>query len=102
MAVLAGTGFFTVEVLSWRGLVTYYVLFLLQLETRRVALGGISTPPRNGSLRWLATLLTRRPAASVDVRMCCMAVMPTGVNDFHPFRVALEDPETCHWLGNIV
>src|SRR4051812_42281660 len=28
-AVLAGTDFFTVEVLTWRGLVTYYVLFFL-------------------------------------------------------------------------
>jgi hypothetical protein len=27
MDVLAGTDFFTVEVLIWRGLVTYYVLF---------------------------------------------------------------------------
>jgi len=27
MDVLAGTDFFTVEVLTWRGLVTYYVLF---------------------------------------------------------------------------
>src|SRR6476469_4649243 len=33
MAVLAGTDFFTVEVLTWRGLVTYYVLFFLHLET---------------------------------------------------------------------
>src|SRR5215831_20442603 len=32
MAVLAGTDFFTVEVLTWRGLVTYYVLFFLHLE----------------------------------------------------------------------
>jgi len=29
MAVLAGTDFFTVEVLTWRGLVTYYVLFFI-------------------------------------------------------------------------
>jgi hypothetical protein len=35
MAVLAGTDFFTVEVLSWRGLVTYYVLFFLQLWPAR-------------------------------------------------------------------
>jgi hypothetical protein len=27
MAVLAGTDFFTVEILSWRGLVTYHVLY---------------------------------------------------------------------------
>src|SRR5262249_24423873 len=33
MDVLAGTDFFTVEVLTWRGLVTYYVLFFLHLET---------------------------------------------------------------------
>ena len=41
MDVLAGTDFFTVEVLTWRGLVTYYVLFFLHLETRRVSLAGI-------------------------------------------------------------
>jgi len=33
MAVLAGADFFTVEVLTWRGLATYYVLFFIQLET---------------------------------------------------------------------
>ena len=36
MNVLAGCDFFTVEVLTWRGLVTYYVLFFLHLESRRV------------------------------------------------------------------
>ena len=36
MDVLAGTDFFTVEVLTLKGLVTYYVLFFIQLETRRV------------------------------------------------------------------
>ena len=49
MAVLAGTDFFTVEVLTWRGLVTYYVLFFLHLETRRVTLGGQTRHP-HGSL----------------------------------------------------
>ena len=45
MAVLTGVDFFTVEVLTWRGLVTYYVLFFLQLETRRVTLAGITRHP---------------------------------------------------------
>lgn len=45
MAVLAGTDFFTVEVLTWRGLVTYYILFFLHLETRRVTLAGITRHP---------------------------------------------------------
>src|SRR5215472_1885939 len=43
--VLSGTDFFTVEVLTWRGLVAYYVLFFLHLETRRVSLAGITRHP---------------------------------------------------------
>jgi hypothetical protein len=45
MAVIAGVDFFTVEVLTWRGLSTYYVLFLLNLETRRVTIAGITRHP---------------------------------------------------------
>ena len=45
MAVLAGIDFFTVEVLTWRGLATYYVLFFIHLESRRVTLGGITKHP---------------------------------------------------------
>ena len=45
MAVLAGVDFFTVEVLTWRGLATYYVLFFLHLESRRVSLAGITRHP---------------------------------------------------------
>lgn len=45
MAVMSGIDFFAVEVLTWRGLATYYVLFLIQLETRRVTLAGITRHP---------------------------------------------------------
>jgi putative transposase len=45
MSVLAGIDFFTVEVLTWRGLATYYVLFFLHLETRRITLAGITQHP---------------------------------------------------------
>lgn len=45
MDVLVGTDFFTVEVLTLKGLVTYYVLFFLQLESRRVCLAGITPHP---------------------------------------------------------
>jgi transposase InsO family protein len=45
MAVLAGIDFFTVEVLTWRGLVTYYVLFFIHLGSRRVSLAGITRHP---------------------------------------------------------
>src|SRR5215831_12443131 len=43
--VLAGADFFTVEVLTWRGLVTYYVLFFMEVGSRRVSLGGITRHP---------------------------------------------------------
>src|SRR5919106_1987327 len=45
MDVLVGTDFFTVEVLTWRCLVTYYVLFFIELESRRVWIGGITQHP---------------------------------------------------------
>jgi hypothetical protein len=34
MDVLVGTDFFTVDVLTWRSLVTYYVLFFIHLDSR--------------------------------------------------------------------
>src|SRR5215475_3935825 len=45
MDVLVGADFFTVEVLTWRGLVTYYVLFFIEVGSRRVSLGGITRHP---------------------------------------------------------
>ena len=52
MAVLAGADFFTVEVLTWRGLITYYVLFFLHLEARRVSLAaGITRHPTEEWMR---------------------------------------------------
>lgn len=45
--VLAGADFFTVEVLTWRGLVTYYVLFFIEVGRRRVRLGGITRHPES-------------------------------------------------------
>ena len=54
MAVLAGADFFTVEVLTWKGLATYYVLFFIQLETRRVTLGGITQHPTEAWMEQMA------------------------------------------------
>ena len=45
LAVLAGTDFFTVEVLTLRGLVTYYVLFFIHLESRKIDIAGITVHP---------------------------------------------------------
>ena len=37
--------FFTTEVLTLKGLLTYYVLFFIHLETRRVRLVGFTPSP---------------------------------------------------------
>ena len=51
LALLAGTDFFTAEVLTLRGLVTYYVLFFIHLESRRVYVSGITVHPHLESRR---------------------------------------------------
>ncbi|HYY72649.1 MAG TPA: helix-turn-helix domain-containing protein [Candidatus Bathyarchaeia archaeon] len=43
--VLVGMDFFTTEVLTLTGLLTYYVLFFIHLETRRVRLAGFTPYP---------------------------------------------------------
>jgi putative transposase len=45
MAVLVATDFFTVEVLTLRGLIAYYVLFFIDLEIRRICLAGVTHHP---------------------------------------------------------
>jgi hypothetical protein len=44
LALLAGTDFFTAEVLTLRGLVTYYVLIFIYLESRRICIGITDHP----------------------------------------------------------
>jgi hypothetical protein len=58
MAVLAGTDFFTVEVLTLRGLVTYYVLFFIRLESRRVDVAGITRHPNDAWMKQIARNVT--------------------------------------------
>jgi transposase InsO family protein len=56
--VLAATDFFTVEVATWHGLVTYYVLFVMELATRRVQIAGITRHPMDAFMQQCARQLT--------------------------------------------
>jgi len=69
MAVLVASDFFTVEVLTLRGLMTYYVLFFIHLESRRICLAGVTRHPdeawmeqmaRNGTMEDSGFLNNRR------------------------------------------
>jgi hypothetical protein len=58
--VLAGTDFFTVEVLTWRGLVTYCVLLFIDVGNRRVSVGDIT---RNPDSPWMEAGCAQRDDA---------------------------------------
>ena len=62
--VLAGDDFFTVEVLTWRGLVTYYVPFFIEIGTRRVSLGGITRHPDASFMEQVARNATMEAQAT--------------------------------------
>jgi transposase InsO family protein len=56
--VLAATDFFTVEVATWHGLVTYYVLIVMELATQRVQVAGITPHPTAAFMQQCARQLT--------------------------------------------
>ena len=73
LALLAGTDFFTAEVLTLRGLVTYYVLFFIHLESRRVDIAGITVHPDE---RWMQQI-----ARNVTMEGCGARSKDTGASE---------------------
>ena len=58
MDVLAATDFFTTEVWTQGGLVTYYVVFFMHLATRRVHVAGITPQPNEQWMTQVARNVT--------------------------------------------
>jgi putative transposase len=56
--MMAATDFFTVEVWTPRGLVTYYVSFIIHLSTRSVHIAGVTTAPNGTYMKQVARNLT--------------------------------------------
>ncbi len=54
----AAANFFTVEVWTLGGLVTFYILFVIELSTRRVHLAGITPNPDESFMKQVARNLT--------------------------------------------
>ncbi len=55
---IAATDFFSVEVLTRKGLVRYFVLFIIDLQTRRVNIAGIVQQPDGQWMQQIARNLT--------------------------------------------
>lgn len=58
MDVLVATDFFTTEVWTKGGLVTYYVLFFLHLASRKVYVAGVTPHPHQGWMTQIARNVT--------------------------------------------
>ena len=56
--VLAAADFFTADVMTSIGLVTYYVLFFMHIDTRRVHIAGITPYPRESWMKQVARNIT--------------------------------------------
>ncbi len=87
LALLAGTDFFTVEVLTLRGLVTYYVLFFIHLESRRLNIAGISIHPDERWMRQIARNVTMEGCGAL--RDCRYLLHDRDTKYTHSFRAII-------------
>ena len=55
---IAGANFFTTEVWTWRGLVTFYTVFVIDLASRRVQILGSTPYPNDLFMRQISRTLT--------------------------------------------
>jgi putative transposase len=105
--VLAGCDFFTVEVLTWRRLVTYYVLFFLHLESRRVNVAGITRHPNQDWMEQIGRSATldkwgylhpcRHVLHDRDTKFCASfrSALATGGVKTIPLRQKPESQRVC-------
>jgi len=58
LGVIAAADFFTTEVWTWRGLVTYYTVFVMDLASRRVHILGSTLHPSDSFMGQIVRLVT--------------------------------------------
>ncbi len=87
LAVMWATDFFTVEVLTFKGLVRYSVLFFIHLQTRRVVLGGITTKPETQWMQQVARNVTGFDGELADAEY----LIHDGDPNFKPFDRVLPE-----------
>ena len=69
---IAGGDFFTTEVWTWRGLVTYYTVFVIDLASRRVQILGSTPHPNDLFMRQVSRTLTATDGLlSADAVLIC-------------------------------
>ena len=66
---IAGADFFTTEVWTWRGLVTFYTVFVIDLASRRVQIVGSTPHPNNLFMCQVGRTLTGTDGLLSDLRV---------------------------------
>jgi putative transposase len=87
LALLAGSDFFTAEVLTLHGLVTYYVLFFIHLESRRVDIAGVTVHPDERWMRQIARNMTMEGYGAL--RDCCYLLHDRDTKYTQSFRAVI-------------
>jgi putative transposase len=97
LALLAGTDFFTAEVFTLRGLVTYYVLFFIHLESRRVDIAGITVHPDESWMQQMARNVTMEGCGALRavVISCTIATPSTPSPSERSLRQAGSSRSCC-------
>src|SRR4030095_5681261 len=67
---IAGADFFTTEVWTWRGLVTLYTVFVIELASRRVQILGSTPHPDEAFMRQVVRNLTMADGEARRVLIC--------------------------------
>jgi transposase InsO family protein len=67
--VITGADFFTTEVWTWRGLVTYYTVFVIDLASRRVRILGSTPHPNDLFMRQVVRMATAADADRIVARI---------------------------------
>jgi putative transposase len=67
---IAGADFFTTEVWTWRGLVTFYTVFVMDLASRRVQIVGVTPHPDEAFMHQVGRTLTTADGGSSSAIAC--------------------------------
>jgi len=97
LALLAGTDFFTAEVLTLRGLVTYYVLFFIHLMSRRVDIAGLTVHPNEAWMKQIARNAIMEDCGVLrDCRISCTITTPSSHDRSEPSLRQMGSNRSCY------
>jgi putative transposase len=91
LSVLAATDFFTAEVWTSRGLITYYVLFVMRVAQRRIQVVGITSAPDG---LWMDQIARSLTLADVGFLSGCRYLLHDRDTKFTAAFDAIQEPKS--------